>query len=92
MKEEAPKVVAVIEYWDRKGAYEKITNIRDSRTQAALEKCTVVPMRPPQNPLSKLQDRLNTYHNIRHMRTDYKNYVRKYGTPQIEVPSEISEN
>lgn len=49
-----------------------------------------VPIRPPQDPTKKLKERLNTYCNVRKMRTDYKNYVRKYGQPPFEVPSTIS--
>jgi hypothetical protein len=46
-----------------------------------------VPKRPPKkNPEEKLKERLNTYHNVLKMRTDYKNYVRWYGEPSFGVP------
>jgi hypothetical protein len=45
-----------------------------------------VPKRPPKkNPEEKLKERLETYHNLRKMRTDYKNYVRWYGEPSSSV-------
>ena len=50
-----------------------------------------VNMRPKQNPVEKLHERLNTYHNVRKMRTDYKNYVRWYGEPSsFDIPTEIT--
>ena len=49
----------------------------------------VVPIKPAKNPSEKLQERLNTYRNVRKMRTDYKNYVRWYGKPSFNVPDEI---
>lgn len=48
-----------------------------------------VPRRPKKDPVEKLKERLTTYHNVRKMRTDYKNYVRWYGTPSLTVPDEI---
>jgi hypothetical protein len=48
-----------------------------------------VPRRPQKNPEDKLKERLNTYHNVRKMRTDYKNYVRWYGKPSFDVPEKI---
>lgn len=49
-----------------------------------------VPKRhPKKDPEEKLKERLATYHNVRKMRTDYKNYVRWYGTPSLTVPEEI---
>lgn len=48
-----------------------------------------VPKRPKKDPSEKLKERLNTYRNVRKMRTDYKNYVKWYGTPSFEVPAEI---
>lgn len=49
-----------------------------------------VPSRKPKDPSEKLKERLNTYHNVRKMRTDYKNYVRWYGVPSFDVPNEIT--
>ena len=49
-----------------------------------------VPRRPQKNPEDKLKERLDTYHNVRKMKTDYKNYVRWYGKPSFEVPEKIS--
>ena len=48
-----------------------------------------VPVKPSKNPEEKLKERLNTYHNVRKMRTDYKNYVRWHGTPSFDIPVEI---
>lgn len=48
-----------------------------------------VPHRPKKDPSEKLKERLNTYRNIRRMRTDYKNYVKSYGTPSFYVPEEL---
>ncbi len=48
-----------------------------------------VPRRKSKDPAEKLKERLETYHNVRKMRTDYKNYVRWYGTPSFDVPKEI---
>jgi hypothetical protein len=48
-----------------------------------------VPVRPIKNPEEKLKERLNTYHNVHKMRTDYKNYVRWYGKPSFDVPDLI---
>lgn len=93
MKEEQPKkAVAEVEYWDNKGTYAKISADREIRTQEVLKTCKVVPVRPAQDPSRKLADRIATYHNLRKMRTDYKNYVKKYGQPEFSVPSEISGN
>jgi hypothetical protein len=46
--------------------------------------------RPKKNPDEKLKERLSTYHNLRKMRTDYKNYIRTYGEPSFNVPNEIT--
>lgn len=51
-----------------------------------------VPRRPIKDPVEKLKERLNTYRNLRKMRTDYKNYVHKYGTPNFYVPDELWRN
>lgn len=48
-----------------------------------------VPVKPPRDPAEKLKERLATYHNTKKMRTDYKNYVRWYGTPSFDVPDDI---
>jgi hypothetical protein len=90
--EETPKVVEVVENWDRKGTYNRIMADRERKIQDALSKCTVVPMRTSQDPHVKLLERVSTYKNVRKMRTDYKNYIRKYGQPEFGVPSEISGN
>ena len=90
--EETPKVVEVVENWDRKGTYNKMMADRERKIQAALSKCTVVPMRSHQDPHIKLLERVSTYKNVRKMKTDYKNYVRKYGQPEFCVPSEIGGN
>lgn len=48
-----------------------------------------VPVRLPKDPTEKLKERMNTYHNLRKMQTDYKNYVKRYGNPSFYVPEEI---
>ena len=44
-----------------------------------------VPRRSQKNPEEKLKERLATYHNVRKMRTDYKNYLRWYGEPPKDI-------
>lgn len=48
--------------------------------------------RSKKDPSEKLKERLSTYHNVRKMKTDYKNYVHKYGTPSFHVPEELWRN
>lgn len=48
-----------------------------------------VPRRPKKDPVEKLKERINTYRNLRKMKTDYKNYVHRYGSPSFYVPEEI---
>lgn len=48
-----------------------------------------VPRRPTKDPAEKLKERLNTYRNLKKMKTDYKNYVHRYGTPSFYVPEEL---
>lgn len=48
-----------------------------------------VPVRTQKDPTEKLKERMNTYHNLRKMQTDYKNYVKRYGNPSFYVPEEI---
>ncbi len=61
------------------------------RTKAQLKGATVPPPQPPKDPRKKIIERLKTYHNVRRMRTDYKNYVRLHGElTDVSVPSEIS--
>ena len=59
--------------------------------QQIMEECSKhVPARPTKNPEEKLKERLASYHNLRKMRTEYKNYVRWYGKPSFDVHEEIS--
>lgn len=51
--------------------------------------CIDVPIRPKKDPAEKLKERLDTYHNLRKMKTEYKNYVHRYGTPPFYVPENI---
>jgi hypothetical protein len=44
-----------------------------------------VPRQPSKDPAKKLKERLDTYNNLRKMKTDYKNYIRKYGEPPFSV-------
>lgn len=48
-----------------------------------------IPMRPQKDSTEKLKERINTYKNIRKMQTDYKNYVKRHGTPSFYVPEEL---
>lgn len=57
--------------------------------QKIMEKSVKVPVKSPQDPTKKLKERLETYCNVRKMRTDYKNYVRWYGQPPFDVPTEL---
>lgn len=58
--------------------------------QKIMENCSVhVPVRPQKDPTEKLKERMNTYSNLRKMRTDYKNYVKRYGTPPFYVPEKL---
>ena len=92
-EEEKPKVSFVVEdFYDVKDRFKKLQARMEAARQAAMEKSVHVPHQPPRDPLKKLKRRLDTYHNLRHMRTDYKNYVRLYGEPPFTVPSKISSN
>lgn len=92
-EEEKPKVAAIVEdFYDVNDRFKKLQARMEAARQAAMEKSVHVPPRKPRDPLKKLKRRIATYHNLRHMRTDYKNYVRLHGEPPFPVPSKISSN
>lgn len=82
-KEEEPE--APIFVFERDRALKKFSEDNYVARQKIMESAKHVPVRPPQDPLKKLKERLDTYHNVRKMRTDYKNYMRKYGEPPFTV-------
>lgn len=90
-KEEAPKKVEEV-FWDHRGVYNRINKENENRRQVAMESSRHVVVRNTCDPHRKLRERMSTYHNLRRMRTDYKNYVKRFGTPDFEVPSKITEN
>lgn len=58
--------------------------------QKIMETCSKhVLVKTPKDPTEKLKERINTYHNLRKMKTDYKNYVKRYGNPSFYVPEEL---
>lgn len=85
-KEEEKPATVEVEYFNKNEQYAKIQASMERQRNAAMERSVLVKVKPPQDPLEKLKRRIATYHNVRKMRTDYKNYTRKYGP----VPSEIS--
>ncbi len=91
-KEEAPKKVEEVNTWDRLSVYNRINKDNESRRNRAMESSRHVVIQNTFDPHRKLRERLDTYNNLRRMRTDYKNYVKKFGKPDFEVPSKISEN
>jgi hypothetical protein len=89
--DEEKKVEVITEFYDKRQTYENIEARRDTLKLDALSRSVKVEVRPKRDPIEKLFERLNTYHNIRRMRTEYKNYVRAFGVPaSLDVPSEIS--
>jgi hypothetical protein len=71
--------------------FEKDRMVKENYTtrQQNMEKSLHVVVRPSKCPHEKLKERLNTYKNVRKMKTDYKNYVKRYGTPSFYVPEEL---
>lgn len=57
--------------------------------QKIMETSKYVTVKKPKDPTEKLKERMNTYHNLRKMQTDYKNYVKRHGNPSFYVPEEI---
>jgi len=88
-EEEAP-VVFVFE----KDRMIKKFNVDNYVTRAKIQPIDVPRRLSQKSPEEKLKERLATYHNVRKMRTDYKNYVRWYGEPSssVSVPAEVSMN
>jgi hypothetical protein len=78
--------------FERDRALKKFNEEYYTTRQKIMESCVKIPVRPSKDPAEKLKERLNTYKNVRKMRTDYKNYVRWYGVPpsSISVPVEVS--
>ena len=57
--------------------------------QKIMETSKHMTVKKPKDPTEKLKERIATYHNLRKMRTDYKNYVKRYGTPSFYVPEKL---
>jgi hypothetical protein len=64
-------------------------NVDNFVTRSKVQPIEVPLRKSTKDPAQKLKERLDTYHNVRKMRTDYKNYVKIYGTPEFGVPEEI---
>lgn len=88
-KEEAPKKVEEVNTWDRNGVYNRINRENETRRNRAMESSRHVVIQNTRDPHRKLRERVNTYRNLRHMRTDYKNYVKEFGKPAFDVPDLI---
>lgn len=83
-----PEPEPVVFVFERDRALKKF-NEENYTTRAKIQPIDV-PRRNSKDPAEKLKERLDTYHNVRKMRTDYKNYARLYGAPSFDVPAEIS--
>jgi hypothetical protein len=92
VEEESKKVVVQYDGFDGRKKFEQVDKQRDMHKQSVLAKCQVVAVRPGPSPVDVLFRKMNTYKNLRKARTDYKNYMRRYGKPSFEVPSEIATN
>lgn len=86
------KIVEEIVTWDRGATIDRINRANEERRRVAMESSRHVEVRGVQDPHRKLRERISTYQNLRRMRTDYKNYVKRFGTPDFEVPSKITGN
>jgi hypothetical protein len=75
--------------FDKAQAIKKMFEENAIRRNKAMETSKTVIVPKPKDPTEKLKERLATYRNVRKMRTDYKNYVKKYGTPSFYVPEEL---
>ncbi len=88
-----PKIEATAEtetiIFDKAQAIKKMFEENAIRRNKAMETSKTVVVPKPKDPTEKLKERLGTYRNVRKMRTDYRNYVKKYGTPSFYVPEEL---
>ncbi len=86
-----PKAAAETEtiIFDKTQAIKKMFEENAIRRNKAMESSKMVVVPSPKDQTEKLKERLGTYRNVRKMRTDYKNYVKKYGTPSFYVPEEL---
>lgn len=91
MKKEEEKVKAEEEifHFDVNQRYNEIQAKMERTRRIAMENSKHVKVPEPKDPLEKLKRRLETYHNIRKMKTDCKNYIRKYGEPPSEISRKI---
>ncbi len=85
----AAEVTEPVFVFERDKAIKKFNEENYVTRQKIMENSIKIPVRLAKDPAEKLKERLNTYHNVRKMRTDYKNYVRWYGIPSFDVPKEI---
>lgn len=90
-KESAPEPAPEVFVFEKDRMFKKFNETNYALRQKLMEEGSKhVPVRHPKDPAEKLKERLDTYHNVRKMRTDYKNYVRWYGKPSFDVPNEIT--
>ena len=75
--------------FDKAQAIKKMFEENAIRRNKAMETSKLVVVRTPKDPTEKLKERLATYKNLRKMKTDYKNYVKRYGQPSFYVPEEL---
>jgi hypothetical protein len=84
-----PKAVVEEIIFDKSQAIKKMFEENEVQRNKAMETSKLVVVRTPKDPTDKLKERLATYRNVRKMRTDYKNYVKRYGQPSFYVPEEL---
>lgn len=74
---------------DKFARMEKRDRENEQRRNAVMETSKLVKVPDPKDPSFKLKSRLGTYKNVRKMKTEYKNYVKKFGEPSFYVPEEL---
>lgn len=74
---------------DKYTRMEKIVLENEQRRNTVMETSRIVNVPDPKDPAFKLKERLATYKNVRKMKTDYKNYVKKFGEPSFYVPEDL---
>ena len=74
---------------DKFARMEKLERENEKRRNSAMENSKRVNVPDPKDPSFKLKERLETYKNIHKMKTEYKNYVKKFGEPSFYVPEEL---
>lgn len=86
----APPQQPVVEFvFEKDRMIKKFNEDNYVTRQKIMESSKHVHVRTPKDPVDKLKERIGTYHNLRKMKTDYKNFVKRYGNPSFYVPEEI---